>query len=48
VEALKKTSGGEPISQAQIAVSGGRFSKTLPLRTNDCYELVLTPVNGKS
>ena len=47
VEALKKISSGEPISKNEITITGGRFSKTLPLRTNDCFELVLTPTSNQ-
>jgi xylan 1,4-beta-xylosidase len=44
VEALKKVSSGEPSSQSEGSVTGGHFTKTLPLRTNDCFEVVLTPI----
>jgi xylan 1,4-beta-xylosidase len=47
VASLNKVSSGEPISQSVVTVANGRFSKTLPLRTNDCFELVLTPAGVK-
>jgi xylan 1,4-beta-xylosidase len=47
VEALKQVSSGGAASESEVAVAGGRFTKTLPLRTNDCFELVLTPVESK-
>jgi xylan 1,4-beta-xylosidase len=47
VEALKKASSDAPVSQSEVSVTGGHFSKTLPLRTNDCYEVVLTPEENK-
>jgi xylan 1,4-beta-xylosidase len=47
VEAFKKVSNGEPVSQSEIAVTGRRFSKTMPLRTNDCFLVLLTPVRSK-
>ncbi len=48
VDALKKVSSGDPVSQDQITVKDGTFRKILPLRTNDCFLVVLTPVRGKS
>jgi xylan 1,4-beta-xylosidase len=47
VEALKKVSGGAPSSESVVSIAGGHFTKTLPLRTNDCFEVVLTPVRGR-
>jgi xylan 1,4-beta-xylosidase len=47
VETLNKVSSGAPISQSQIAIKDGHWTKMLPLRANDCYEVVLTPV-GKT
>jgi xylan 1,4-beta-xylosidase len=44
VDTLKKISDGTPVSQGTIAIRGGHFAKTLPLRANDCYQVVLTPV----
>lgn len=44
VEALKKISTGEPSSKSEVSVTGGHFTRTLPLRTNDCFEVVLTPI----
>ena len=46
VEALKKISCGEPASQDVIAITDGHFSQSMPLRTNDCYQVVLTPVKN--
>ncbi len=46
VESLKQISTGAPLSREEVTVSGGHFSKTLPLRANDCYELVLIPTGG--
>jgi xylan 1,4-beta-xylosidase len=47
VDALKKASSGDPVSQGEIAVTDRSFQKTLPMRTNDCYLLVLTPLKSK-
>lgn len=47
VEALKKVSAGEPTSQTEVRIKDGKFRKTLPLRTNDCFLVVLTPVEKK-
>ena len=44
VDALKKISNGAPTSRGAISISNGRFTKTMPLRANDCYQVVLTPV----
>jgi xylan 1,4-beta-xylosidase len=44
VEALKKISDGAPIGRNTISISNGRFTKTVPLRANDCYQMVLTPI----
>ena len=44
--ALNAASKGEPESAAEIQVSHGRFSRDLPLRTNDVYLVVLTPSEG--
>ncbi len=44
VAELDKLSSGAPVSQSEITVAKGKFSTTLPLRANDCFELVLTPV----
>jgi xylan 1,4-beta-xylosidase len=46
VAALNAASKGEPESTAEIQVSHGRFSRDLPLRTNDVYLVVLTPFEG--
>jgi xylan 1,4-beta-xylosidase len=47
VDALNKVSNGEPISQSEVAIADKHFTKTLPLRTNDCFLVVLTPAKGK-
>jgi xylan 1,4-beta-xylosidase len=47
VESLKRVSSGGPVSQGEISIAEGHFTKTLPLRTNDCYEMVLTPVKNR-
>ncbi|GAA0529541.1 beta-xylosidase [Rhizomicrobium palustre] len=44
VEALKQVSTGAPQSEEVVQVTGGRFTRTLPLNANDCYEFVLSPV----
>lgn len=47
VDALKKVSSGEPATQTVISISDGSFTKTMPLRTNDCVLVVLTPAGRK-
>ncbi len=44
VDALNKVSSGDPVSRDEIMVKDGTFRKNLPLRTNDCFLIVLTPV----
>jgi xylan 1,4-beta-xylosidase len=44
VDALKKTSNGAPISRGTISITHGHFIRTMPLRANDCFQVVLTPV----
>jgi xylan 1,4-beta-xylosidase len=44
VEALKKVSKDEPSSESEVSIAGGHFTKTMPLRTNDCIEVVLTSI----
>lgn len=44
VDALKKVSSGEPAAQGEVTISDGGFIKTMPIRTNDCFQVVLTPV----
>ena len=39
-----EVSAGKPVSESDIAITGDTFSKTMPLRTNDIYFLVLTPL----
>jgi xylan 1,4-beta-xylosidase len=43
VDQLKKLNDGAPISQEEVSIKGGHFSRTLPLRTNDVFFIVLTP-----
>ncbi len=43
VGALMKVSSGEPVSQENVTINDGAFRKALPLRTNDCFLVVLTP-----
>jgi xylan 1,4-beta-xylosidase len=47
VDALNKVSNGEPISQSDVSITDKHFTKTLPLRTNDCFLVVLTPAKAK-
>lgn len=46
VAALNAASNGEPESAVEIQVHDGRFSRDLPLRTNDVYLLVFSPSPG--
>jgi len=43
-EALKNVSSGGPVTQSEITISNKAFSKTISLRTNDCFLVVLTPI----
>jgi xylan 1,4-beta-xylosidase len=47
VEMLKHASSGDPVTQTEVSITGRHFSTTLPLRTNDCFMLVLVPVTRK-
>lgn len=47
VETLKQLASGAPLSRRTEAVRRGRWAKTLPLRANDCFEIVLTPVGKR-
>jgi xylan 1,4-beta-xylosidase len=47
VEALKKLSSGDPVSEGEVAITTRSFQKTLPLRTNDCYLVVLSPFKSR-
>jgi len=47
VESLKAASSGAPIYETNVAVKRERFSRELPLRTNDIYFLTLTRLNGR-
>lgn len=44
VDTLNHLSSGAPASQSTVTVRNGRYTQTMPLRANDCYELVLTPI----
>ena len=44
VDSLKAASAGAPLTQTRITVKGGRFTRTLPLRTNDVFLFTLTPI----
>lgn len=44
VDALNKVSAGDPISQTEISITDRHFTRTMPLRTNDCFLVMLTPV----
>jgi len=46
-DALKKASNGEPASESEISITDGSFTKVIPLRTNDCFLVVLTPTPSK-
>ncbi len=43
-DALKNVSSGGPVTQSEITISNKTFSKTISLRTNDCFLVVLTPI----
>jgi xylan 1,4-beta-xylosidase len=47
VRALNAASAGVPISQAKVTVTGGQFSRTVPLRSNDVFLFVLTPMKAR-
>ncbi len=46
VDDLKKVSTGDPASESEVSITNGRYTKTMPLRTNDCFLVVLTPVRS--
>jgi xylan 1,4-beta-xylosidase len=46
VKALEALSAGGPVSESEVVVKGGQFTKTMSLRTNDIFMLVLTLVKG--
>jgi len=48
VEQLNKLSDGAPVSEEEVAIKGGSFTRNLPLRTNDVYFVVLTPAKKGS
>ena len=47
VDGLKTISNGAPVFTGEVSVEGGHFKREMPLRANDCFEFVLTPLNGK-
>ena len=47
VESLKAASSGALIYETNVGVKRERFSRELPLRTNDIYFLTLTRLNGR-
>jgi xylan 1,4-beta-xylosidase len=47
VRALNAASAGAPIIQAKVTVKGGRFVRSVPLRSNDVFLFVLTPVKTR-
>jgi len=48
VASLNALSSGAPMFSGTVSVSNGHFTRAVPLRANDCFEFVLTPVKGKS
>ncbi len=44
VGALKAISNDAPVFDGEITVKNGDFTRAVPLRANDCFEFVLTPV----
>ena len=44
LDTLKNVSSGEPVSQNEVSIADGSFTKTIQLRTNDCFLVELTPV----
>lgn len=42
--ALKDASEGKPEVDTEVRVKGGRFSRTMPLRSNDVFFVTLTPM----
>jgi len=44
VRTLNAASAGAPISQTKVTVTSGRFSKTVPLRSNDVFLFMLKPI----
>lgn len=48
VASLNALSSGAPVFSGKVTVSNGRFTREVPLRANDCFEFVLTPVKGRS
>jgi xylan 1,4-beta-xylosidase len=44
VNSLKAISAGAPISESDVTVKGGQFTRSMPLRTNDVFLLVLRKV----
>lgn len=44
---LNKIRGGEPMSQEEVSITSRQSNWTLPLRTSDCYLVVLTSAKGR-
>ncbi len=47
VASLNALSAGTPIIETQVTIKGGQFTRTRPLRTNDIFLLLLTPINSR-
>ena len=47
VDALKRVSTGARVSQDEVSITDGHFSRALLLRTNDCFLVVLTPIHSQ-
>ncbi|MGA9659864.1 MAG: hypothetical protein WBQ60_12310 [Asticcacaulis sp.] len=45
VDYLKSISNEKPASTEVVSVENGHFKHAMPLRANDCFEFVLTPLN---
>jgi hypothetical protein len=46
VKSLNALSAGGPIGESEVVVKGGQFTRTMSLRTNDIFMLVLTPAKS--
>jgi xylan 1,4-beta-xylosidase len=44
VSALEAVSTGAPMFTGEVSVKDGRFTREVPLRANDIFEFVLTPL----
>lgn len=47
VRTLNAASAGAPIDEAEVTATSGHFSRTVPLRSNDVFLFVLTPVKAR-